>query len=177
MKSWDLVLQKTKNRIEGELNSLKSTIKTALPHSIWDHLGWAIKYCICQVVPVMPPLVISKCCRSVISCKQCVQHVLASQDTTSCPLCRAQILKLHRKDFDDTTPTSLLCLRHFTEDCYVIGQRYHDECGIPAQKCLKPDAVPAIFPKPSDELYTSDSSSSSTAPQGRPFSKNKNKEL
>ena len=24
------------------------------------------------------------------------------------------------------------------------GQQYHDECGIPAQKCLKPDAVPML---------------------------------
>jgi len=40
-------------------------------------------------------------------------------------------VKLHRKDFDGATSTSLLCSRHFTEDCYVIeGQRYRDECGI-----------------------------------------------
>jgi len=143
MKSWDLMLPKTKNRIERELNSLKSTIKKALPYLIWDHLSWVIKE------SIMPPLVISKCCRSVIGCEQCVQHVLASQDTTSWPLCRDTNFKT---DFDDNTPTSLLCLRHFTDDCYVIeGQRYHDECGIPAQKCLKPDTVPTIFPKPSDE--------------------------
>jgi len=38
-------------------------------------------------------------------------------------------VKLHRKDFDGATPTSLLCSRHFTEDWYVIeGQRYRDEC-------------------------------------------------
>jgi len=43
-------------------------------------------------------------------------------------------VKLLRKDFDGATPTSLLCSRHFTEDCYVIeGQKYRDECGIPAQ--------------------------------------------
>jgi len=80
-------------------------------------------------------------------------------------------VKLHRKDFDGVTPTSLLCSRHFTEDCYVIeGQRYCDECGIPAQKRLKMDAVSTIFPKPSNQLNTSDSSSSSTAPQSHPFS-------
>ena len=143
MKSWDLMLPKTKNRIERELNSLKSTIKKALPHLIWDHLSCVIKE---LHLPVTLPLVISKCCRSVISCEQCVQHVLASQDTTSCPLCRDTNFETAQKDFDDNTPTSPLCLRRFTEDCYVIeGQRYHDECGIPAQKCLKTDAVPTIF--------------------------------
>ena len=77
-------------------------------------------------------------------------------------------VKLHRKDFDGATPTSLLCSRHFTEDCYIIeGQRYRDECGIPAQKRY---AVPTIFPKPNDQLSTSDSSCSSTVPQSRPFS-------
>ena len=49
--------------------------------------------------------------------------------------------KLHRKDFDGPTPTSFLCSRYFTYNCYVIeGQQHCDKCGIPAQKRLKPDS-------------------------------------
>jgi len=63
-------------------------------------------------------------------------------------LCKSAV-KLHRKDFDDPSDSSLLCSRHFTDDCFEIeGQRYRNEYGIPAQKRLvKKDAVPAIFPK------------------------------
>jgi len=44
-------------------------------------------------------------------------------------------VKLHRKDFDDPSDSSLLCSRHFTDDRLEIeGQWYRNEYRIPAQK-------------------------------------------
>ena len=62
------------------------------------------------------------------------------------------------------------------------GQQYHDECGIPAQKCLKPDAVPMLSFKAhrqKDELKKSDNGCSSTTPssQGRPCSERRERRL
>jgi len=72
-------------------------------------------------------------------------------------------VKLHRKDFDSLSSTSLLCLRHFTEDSYVVeGQQYRNDFGIPAQNCLKADVVPTIFTKSDDQSDTSDSRSTMT---------------
>ena len=43
---------------------------------------------------------------------------------------------------------SLLCSKHFESECCALeGSRYQDCVGIPAKKCIKPDAVPTIFPR------------------------------
>jgi len=52
---------------------------------------------------------------------------------------------------------------------YIEGQRYCNEYGIPAQKRLKKDAVPIIFPKSNEPTDSSDSRSSATT-QGRALS-------
>ena len=58
--------------------------------------------------------------------------------------------------------SSLLCSKHFKEDCFVTeGVRYCDELGVPAQKRLKPDVVPTIFAR----------SNNTSTLFGRPLSK------
>jgi len=50
------------------------------------------------VVSVRPPLVISRCCKSIIGCEQCVQQLV---EGSNCPLCRCsefEVIKLNGFD-------------------------------------------------------------------------------
>ena len=55
-----------------------------------------------------------------------------------------------RKDWKGPTTASLICSKHFEPECFnTEGRLYREEMGIPAKKpCLKPDAIPTVFPKP-----------------------------
>jgi len=74
-------------------------------------------------------------------------------------------VKQQRKDWDGPSTTSLLCSKHFMKDSYMkTGKQYCDDFGIPAQKRLKSDAVPTIFPRSIDRYVES------TTPRSRPLS-------
>ena len=81
-------------------------------------------------------------------------------------------VKRQRRNWDDPSPHSLLCSRHFAEDCFVTeGVRFRDEMEMPTAKCLKPDAVLTIFARSID--YVEPGSSSKTSihkPTDRPLS-------
>ena len=77
-------------------------------------------------------------------------------------------VKRQRNSWDGPSSSSLLCSKHFKEDCFVMeGVRFRDALGIPAQKRLKGDAVPTIFARSVDQL---DAGSSSCTPSSRPLS-------
>ena len=77
-------------------------------------------------------------------------------------------VKRQRCNWDGPSSSSLLCSRHFKEDCFVTeGIRFRETLGVPAQKRLKIDAVPTVFAKSTDHL---DASSSSHTPCSRPLS-------
>ena len=60
-----------------------------------------------------------------------------------------QAVKRNRSNWDGPSASSLLCSKHFEQDCFVVeGVRYREAMGIPAQKRLKPNAIPTIFPRP-----------------------------
>ena len=51
-------------------------------------------------------------------------------------------VKQQRSNWDGPSLHSLLCLKHFADDCFVTeGICSHDEMGMPTAKHLKPDAV------------------------------------
>ena len=77
-------------------------------------------------------------------------------------------VKRQRSNWNGPSSCSLLCSKHFKEDCFVTeGVRYREDFGVPALKRLKADAVPTIFPRSSDRL---DDGSSSSTPSDRPLS-------
>ena len=77
-------------------------------------------------------------------------------------------VKLQRSNWDGPSSSSLLCSKHFKEDCFVIeGVQFHDALGIPAQKHLKTDAVPTIFARSVDNLAAG---SSTSTPSSQPLS-------
>ena len=81
-------------------------------------------------------------------------------------------VKQQRSNWDGPSPHSLLCSRHFAEDCFVTEDvHFRDEMGMPTAKRLKPDAVPTIFPRSIDYVEPSNSSKTSVhKPAGRPLS-------
>ena len=59
-------------------------------------------------------------------------------------------VKQQRSNWDGPSPHSLLCSKHFTDDCFVTeGVCFRDEMGMPTAKRLKPNAVPTNLPGPS----------------------------
>ena len=77
-------------------------------------------------------------------------------------------VKRQRVNWGGPSSSSLLCSKHFKEDCFVTeGVRYRDELGVPAQKRLKPDAVPTIFARSTDHQ---DAGSNTSTSFGRPLS-------
>ena len=49
------------------------------------------KCSICHVVPARPPIIIAKCCKTILGCEQCINEWFSGPDalTKSCPSCRA----------------------------------------------------------------------------------------
>ena len=83
-------------------------------------------------------------------------------------------VKLQRNNWDSPSSSSLLCSKHFKEECFVIGVRFCDALEIPAQKHLKTDAVPTIFVRSVDNVAAG---SSTSTPSSRPLSERREQRL
>ena len=86
-------------------------------------------------------------------------------------------VKQQRSSWDGPSAHSLLCSKHFTDDCFLTeGICFRDEMGMPTAKRLKPDAVPTIFARSIN--YLEPSSTCSTRPTSRPvFEKQQQKSV
>ena len=74
-------------------------------------------------------------------------------------------VKRQRVNWDSPSSSSLLCSKHFKKDCFVTERVwYRDALGVPAQKHLKPDAVPTIFARSTNHQDAGSSSSSCSRP-------------
>ena len=81
-------------------------------------------------------------------------------------------VKQQRSNWDGPSPHSLLCSKHFSDECFITeGVRFRDEMGMQTAKRLKPDAVPTIFARSIDYLESSSASNTSIyRPTSRPLS-------
>ena len=70
----------TMKNIKEELATIQSTMSRSTPDSIMQQLNGLIRCCICQVFPLKPPVVISKCCKSIIGCEECVERLISSPE-------------------------------------------------------------------------------------------------
>ena len=75
------------NIVEIMSLSISSHIPIALRHIIRD--SFRCKICLC--VPMKPPVIVSKCCKTLLGCDSCVNKWFCGEDalTKSCPACRA----------------------------------------------------------------------------------------
>ena len=55
-----------------------------------------------------------------------------------------------RAEWKEPSGYSCVCSDHFTEDCFQPLSVVSGKLGMKMKKMLKPDAVPTLFPKPSD---------------------------
>ena len=80
-------------------------------------------------------------------------------------------VKEQRSNWKGPSPYSLLCSKHFTEDCFITeGVRFRDDLGMPTAKRLKPDAVPTLFARSIDYLGSASNTSTAKSLAGRPLS-------
>ena len=82
--------------------------KSGLPSSLQTALQHAFKCKICQNTPFDPPVIMAKCCTSIIGCQKCVDSWFTGPNALSktCPLCQqergyANLGTLH--GFDEVT--------------------------------------------------------------------------
>lgn len=81
----------------GELKSAVSDIltlskETKIPLGLHWMLRDTLKCKICLSVPMTPPIIVSKCCKTVVGCEKCVNEWYSGPDalTKTCPSCRAE---------------------------------------------------------------------------------------
>ena len=81
------------------------TKDTAVPLGLRDLLDDHLKCKICHASPMTPPIIMAKCCRSIIGCESCVNRWYAGENTLTklCPSCKAErgyaeTLRLHGLD-------------------------------------------------------------------------------
>lgn len=91
MKSWHW--KDSMRNIKEELATLWSTMSRALyPRSLNEPTDWADKMLHLSggSFTATAPLIISKCCRSIIRCEECVQQLANSQKSSNFPLYREE---------------------------------------------------------------------------------------
>lgn len=96
-----------------EMMTLQKT--TRVPLSLLKTMRDTFQCSICHVVPVTPPVIVTKCCKTVLGCSTCVNAWYSGQEalTKSCPNCRAprgynETMLLHGLDDFMTKTKSLL---------------------------------------------------------------------
>ena len=108
------VVKRRKEGIDGiarDIKALKSDVaslfevsrRSRIPMGLKKMLIDTFRCTICQSTPMMPPIIFSKCCKSIIGCQECVDKWYCGSEGMgrSCPRCRAE--------------------RGFTETCRVNG--------------------------------------------------------
>ena len=106
--SCDGVLEGVKSELE-EVNSKIDQISnltkdSPVPIGLKKLLKDAFKCKICHITPMVPPVIATKCCKSLLGCQECVDTWYATDPLTkSCPACNAargfvETLRLHGLD-------------------------------------------------------------------------------
>lgn len=84
-------IQIIKEDIE-ELKSRTTDTATNLPLGLQSEIRGSFKCTICHVLPIKPPVILAKCCKSIIGCEQCINQWYGGPDglMKTCPLCRTE---------------------------------------------------------------------------------------
>lgn len=89
-----------------ELGSIKSTLSnmmtlnenSAVPLGLRSIIANTFKCTICHSVPIKPPVITTKCCKTILGCEDCVNTWYSGDEalTKTCPSCRAE------RDYNET---------------------------------------------------------------------------
>ena len=85
------------NEIIKSIDNLRADVSKILqvnkdmgvPVGLCNALSEVMKCKICHTIPMMPPILYAKCCKSIIGCDTCVNSWYQGEDalTKACPLC------------------------------------------------------------------------------------------
>lgn len=90
------------DKLISTVNSIKTSIediniytrdtKSKLPIGLKCALQENFKCKICHSLPMQPPIVVAKCCKSILGCESCANSWYSGPDAMvkTCPLCRAE---------------------------------------------------------------------------------------
>ena len=79
--------------IQDTLKEIMAVNKDSrLPIGLKKVLNDTFKCSICQETPIKPPAIITKCCKTILGCSDCVNQWFRGDDalTKTCPKCRAE---------------------------------------------------------------------------------------
>ena len=73
----------------GEMMTLSAD--SSVPMGLKHILQETFKCHICHTVPINPPVIVTKCCKTILGCKSCINSWYSGKDalTKTCPSCRA----------------------------------------------------------------------------------------
>ena len=86
------MLLKEVGSIKNDLNEIVSfTKESKIPLGLKRILRDTFKCSICHSVPIKPPVIVTKCCKSILGCQDCVNEWFSGPDALikTCPACRA----------------------------------------------------------------------------------------
>ena len=88
----NLWLDDVKNIKEMLVKVLSVTSSTKVPIALDSLFRDTFKCTICAVVPIEPPIIASKCCKSILGCQSCVDTWFSGENACSktCPKCRTE---------------------------------------------------------------------------------------
>ena len=75
-----------------DINMFTRDTKSKLPIGLRRTLEENFKCKICHSLPMRPPIVVAKCCKSMLGCEVCANNWYSGEDAMVkiCPLCRAE---------------------------------------------------------------------------------------
>lgn len=75
-----------------DINLFTRDTQSKLPIGLKRALQENFKCKICHSSPMQPPVVVAKCCKSILGCESCTNNWYSGPDamTKTCPLCRAE---------------------------------------------------------------------------------------
>ena len=88
------------NDVREDIDTMKEAIqdilhlneKSKLPMGLQRLIRDAFQCKVCLSIPINPPVIMSKCCKTVIGCERCVNAWYSGPEalTKTCPSCRAE---------------------------------------------------------------------------------------
>ena len=68
------------------------TADCSMPLGLKRVVNDTFKCYICHVIPVKPPIIVTKCCKNMLGCQECVNTWYSGPDAMlkTCPICRAE---------------------------------------------------------------------------------------
>ena len=88
----DALLSDISNIRENIADMMSLSEKSQVPLAFRRIIRDTFKCSICHTVPIKPPVIVTKCCKTILGCDSCVNGWFSGLDalTKTCPSCQAE---------------------------------------------------------------------------------------